>query len=100
MAVFFQWLAIPFAMTNSAVDSIAVTAPTWLGSLDADWWLGNYIDAGLMLIFGGIPWQVLGLHFVYFIIVKVFCMNFHKTIPKMYVYYEAYETNKLYILID
>jgi len=32
----------------------------WLGHLDKGPAIGNYIDTGLMLTFGGIPWQVSG----------------------------------------
>lgn len=56
------WLAIPFALMHPAVTNIAETAHqeegSWLGSLNPDAWIGNYIDTGLLLIFGGIPWQV------------------------------------------
>uniref|UniRef100_UPI00358E79B4 high affinity choline transporter 1 n=1 Tax=Myxine glutinosa TaxID=7769 RepID=UPI00358E79B4 len=57
------WLTIPFAMTNVAVVDITKTArervfqPPWLGSIaekDITMWLDNY----LLLMLGGIPWQV------------------------------------------
>ncbi|CAD5111691.1 DgyrCDS977 [Dimorphilus gyrociliatus] len=54
------WLAIPFALTNSATRSISDTFTTWW---DADqlpekegWSLWS--ENALLLIFGGIPWQV------------------------------------------
>ena len=44
-------------MMHPAVDSISTTSDEWLGSLDTiD--LGVWIDFYLLLIFGGIPWQV------------------------------------------
>ncbi|KAI0213393.1 High-affinity choline transporter 1 [Lamellibrachia satsuma] len=56
------WLCIPFAWTHSAVTSIVETSrnsnDTWLGAWPQDYWIGNYVDSALLLIFGGIPWQV------------------------------------------
>lgn len=56
------WLAVPFAMTNDAVTSIADTSKGngtgWLGELHDDRGIGEYIDSGLLLIFGGTVWQV------------------------------------------
>jgi len=52
------WLSIPFALVNDKVESIAITAnPGWLGSWDYTQ-TGGWIDSALLLIFGGIPWQV------------------------------------------
>nr|XP_039250348.1 high affinity choline transporter 1-like isoform X1 [Styela clava] len=55
------WLSIPFAMTNDAVTSISETAYSgpggWLGEWDSDY-TGEWIDFALLLMFGGIPWQV------------------------------------------
>ncbi|XP_013384194.1 high-affinity choline transporter 1 [Lingula anatina] len=51
------FLAFPFAMHHPAVSSLEMTSSSWLGTLtknDA----GLYLDSGLQLIFGGIPWQV------------------------------------------
>ena len=71
--ILFQWLAVPFALTDDAVSSITSTSREidvvtvngtisqtgWLGSLAADKAvICNYIDSFLLLIFGGIPWQV------------------------------------------
>ncbi|CAH1794641.1 unnamed protein product [Owenia fusiformis] len=57
------WLSIPFAMTHAAVTPITETAlpgngtAGWVGTIAvAD--LGVWIDYALLLIFGGIPWQV------------------------------------------
>ncbi|XP_012934956.1 high-affinity choline transporter 1 [Aplysia californica] len=52
------WLTIPFAMTHEAVDSITTnSSDKWLGSLEGSY-AANYIDYYLLLICGGIPWQV------------------------------------------
>lgn len=52
------WLCVPFSMTHDAVSSISRNnAEHWLGELTSDY-AANYIDFGLLLIFGGIPWQV------------------------------------------
>ncbi|XP_022245913.1 high-affinity choline transporter 1-like [Limulus polyphemus] len=51
------WLCIPFSYSNKAVGDMSLEATNWLGSVnitDA----GIYIDYGLLLILGGIPWQV------------------------------------------
>ncbi|CAC5389089.1 SLC5A7 [Mytilus coruscus] len=53
-----QWLSIPFAMTHDAVRDISVNYTTvWIKDLDPAY-SGQYIDAFLLLIFGGIGWQV------------------------------------------
>ncbi|XP_078494543.1 high-affinity choline transporter 1 [Ciona intestinalis] len=54
------WLSIPFAFTHPAVSDIATTAyhsPNWLGTWDIST-TGLWIDSALLLLFGGIPWQV------------------------------------------
>ncbi|CAG0880893.1 unnamed protein product [Cyprideis torosa] len=51
------WVAIPFAMTHPAVKSMDPDVVDWFGSVDVKD-LGTYMDYGLLLIFGGIPWQV------------------------------------------
>ncbi|XP_067673226.1 high-affinity choline transporter 1-like [Haliotis asinina] len=52
------WISVPFAMTNEAVHPITVNATeNWVKSLDPTYtWM--YMDSMLLLIFGGIPWQV------------------------------------------
>lgn len=59
--VYFQWLAVPFALQNEAVSDILQTANSnetgWLGSVE-DKYKWVYIDKVLQLILGGIPWQV------------------------------------------
>uniref|UniRef100_H2YD70 Uncharacterized protein n=1 Tax=Ciona savignyi TaxID=51511 RepID=H2YD70_CIOSA len=60
MNYFIQWLSIPFAFTHPAVSDIATTAylsPNWLGTWDINS-TGLWIDSALLLLFGGIPWQV------------------------------------------
>ncbi|CAM1298076.1 Uncharacterised protein g2017 [Pycnogonum litorale] len=51
------WLSIPFAMANEAVSSINVDVTDWIGSIDVKY-SALYIDHFMLLIFGGIPWQV------------------------------------------
>ncbi|KAB7497316.1 High-affinity choline transporter 1 [Armadillidium nasatum] len=52
-----KWLCIPFAWTHPAVGNVLDTEKDWIGSVpNAD--LGLYFDYCLLLIFGGIPWQV------------------------------------------
>ncbi|XP_076799546.1 high-affinity choline transporter 1-like [Clavelina lepadiformis] len=54
------WISIPFAFTNEAVGSIVESAKSnssWLGTWDTNY-TGSWIDSALLLIFGGIPWQV------------------------------------------
>ncbi|KAJ8318595.1 hypothetical protein KUTeg_003686 [Tegillarca granosa] len=51
------WLSIPFAMTNENVHPITVNSTAWIQELDPAY-SGMYIDSFLLLIFGGIPWQV------------------------------------------
>ncbi|CAB3993446.1 high-affinity choline transporter 1-like, partial [Paramuricea clavata] len=51
------WLTIPFALTHSAVSSITTSKKTWIGEWDSKF-TGVWLDSALLLIFGGIPWQV------------------------------------------
>ncbi|KAI0235366.1 High-affinity choline transporter 1 [Lamellibrachia satsuma] len=57
-----QWFAIPFAWTNSAVSSIVDTSRdvnnTWIGSWPEGKQIWPYLDTMIMMLFGGIPWQV------------------------------------------
>ena len=50
-----QWMCIPFAWTDEAVGDAA--NQNWIGTVETRD-LGAYIDTGLLLVFGGIPWQV------------------------------------------
>lgn len=62
--LFYQVISTPFIMTNENVTPIIHTAASingtvgWFGSLTIDKSFAAYIDSALMLIFGGIPWQV------------------------------------------
>lgn len=53
------WLAVPFAMTHPAMEgrSIITKPVKWLGHIEPKA-AGSWIDSALLLIFGGIPWQV------------------------------------------
>ena len=51
-----QWLSLPFAITNPAVSSISPSDVDWIGHVEPQYW-GQYFDYGMLLIFGGIPWQ-------------------------------------------
>ncbi|XP_069937379.1 high-affinity choline transporter 1 [Cherax quadricarinatus] len=53
------WLAVPFCVMNEAVGSLALNETNWLGSMEPaspEW--GLWVDFWLLLICGGIPWQV------------------------------------------
>ncbi|XP_071793524.1 high-affinity choline transporter 1-like [Asterias amurensis] len=50
------WITVPFAMTNEAVEPIMNTTDRWVGTLEPKL-AGDWVDHGLLLIFGGIPWQ-------------------------------------------
>lgn len=54
-------------MTNKAVSSIAPSEVDWIGELEPQY-LGQYFDYGMLLVFGGIPWQVkytYNMHYIY-----------------------------------
>lgn len=51
------WMCIPFAWTNEHVAPLSSTEHDWIGTVSTKE-LFYYIDYGLLLIFGGIPWQV------------------------------------------
>ncbi|KDR16364.1 High-affinity choline transporter 1, partial [Zootermopsis nevadensis] len=51
------WMCIPFAMYNEHVGSLSSDAVDWIGTVEPSQYF-YYIDNGLLLIFGGIPWQV------------------------------------------
>lgn len=51
------WMCIPFAWTNDHVKSLSSMDVDWIGEIGEGYhWY--YLDYGLLLIFGGIPWQV------------------------------------------
>ncbi len=51
------WIAVPFAMKHESVGSIIATWPEWRGRIDKSE-VVQWTDSMLLLIFGGIPWQV------------------------------------------
>ena len=55
-----QWISVPFAQTHPAVGSLAPSVTDWIGAIDpgTPWVWGEWIDYYVLLIFGGIPWQV------------------------------------------
>jgi hypothetical protein len=52
-----QWMCIPFAMLNEHVGSMSTDVVDWVGRVDPSEY-AFYVDYGLLLVFGGIPWQV------------------------------------------
>ncbi|XP_795278.3 high-affinity choline transporter 1 [Strongylocentrotus purpuratus] len=58
ICIFFGlWLCIPFALTHEAVLPITNTSSEWIGTWDNKY-AGVWFDYALLLMFGGIPWQV------------------------------------------
>uniref|UniRef100_A0A336JYC9 CSON002383 protein n=1 Tax=Culicoides sonorensis TaxID=179676 RepID=A0A336JYC9_CULSO len=51
------WICIPFAWMNEKVDKASLKSIDWFGQVETDR-IGFYIDYALLLMFGGIPWQV------------------------------------------
>lgn len=51
------WMCIPFAWTNEHVASLESMDVDWIGEIQKEEYF-FYIDYGLLLVFGGIPWQV------------------------------------------
>ncbi|XP_045214982.2 high-affinity choline transporter 1-like [Mercenaria mercenaria] len=52
------WICIPFAFTHDAVGDITVDSTAkWVKTLDPAS-IGLYLDSYMLLMFGGIPWQV------------------------------------------
>ncbi|XP_066591022.1 high-affinity choline transporter 1 [Prorops nasuta] len=51
------WMCIPFAWANPKVQSLGSMEVDWIGSVSSQE-IWSYLDYGLLLIFGGIPWQV------------------------------------------
>lgn len=49
-------MCVPFAWMNEHVQPLSAKED-WIGSVDPDLY-GYYVDNGLLLVFGGIPWQV------------------------------------------
>ena len=55
--VWLQWLCIPFSLFNPAVKSMSSEHNDWFGELKV-YQLGQYLDYMLLLVLGGVPWQV------------------------------------------
>lgn len=51
------WMCIPFAWTNEHVASLSSMDVDWIGEVEPKQYF-FYLDYGLLLVFGGIPWQV------------------------------------------
>jgi high affinity choline transporter 7 len=50
-------MCIPFAWAHPQVQSLSSMDVDWIGFVSPkEYW--SYLDNGLLLIFGGIPWQV------------------------------------------
>lgn len=50
-------MCIPFAWAHKDVKPLSSMEVDWIGSVNPEeYWY--YLDYGLLLIFGGIPWQV------------------------------------------
>ncbi|KAF7281571.1 choline transporter [Rhynchophorus ferrugineus] len=50
------WMCIPFAWSNEHVQPLSSMDVDWIGKVEKDDMLA-YLDYGLLLILGGIPWQ-------------------------------------------
>ena len=50
-------MCIPFALTHPAVGSLVESEHDWVGTVEKKDY-GIWIDYALLLVFGGIPWQV------------------------------------------
>ncbi|XP_037069019.1 high-affinity choline transporter 1-like [Pollicipes pollicipes] len=51
------WFSIPFAMTHDAFTTLDISENDWIGSIESHW-AGVWFDYAMLLICGGIPWQV------------------------------------------
>ncbi|BES87913.1 choline transporter [Nesidiocoris tenuis] len=51
------WMCVPFAWANEHVKPLSSQEVDWIGRVDPAEY-GFYLDYGLLLILGGIPWQV------------------------------------------
>lgn len=51
------WVCIPFCMSNEAVGELTYPTNNWIGEVNSKY-IGVWIDCGLLLMLGGIPWQV------------------------------------------
>ena len=60
------WVAIPFAARHPSVGSISTTWPEWRGNIKKSQIVG-WIDSMLLLVLGGIPWQVTNKALIIFV---------------------------------
>ena len=51
------WMCIPFAWSSQYVAPLSSMEVDWIGTIDPKHYF-YYLDNGLLLILGGIPWQV------------------------------------------
>uniref|UniRef100_A0A8D8R8B3 High-affinity choline transporter 1 n=1 Tax=Cacopsylla melanoneura TaxID=428564 RepID=A0A8D8R8B3_9HEMI len=51
------WLCVPFAWTSEHVAPLSDQEHDWIGKIEGKDFF-YYLDYGLLLVFGGIPWQV------------------------------------------
>ncbi|GJQ73905.1 hypothetical protein Trydic_g18839 [Trypoxylus dichotomus] len=51
------WMCIPFAWMNEHVQPLSSMDVDWIGEVKTSEYF-YYLDYGLLLVFGGIPWQV------------------------------------------
>ncbi|XP_014244901.1 high-affinity choline transporter 1 [Cimex lectularius] len=51
------WMCVPFAWANEHVKPLSSQEVDWIGAVKPEEY-GFYLDYGLLLILGGIPWQV------------------------------------------
>ncbi|KAI2805083.1 hypothetical protein BLOT_004074 [Blomia tropicalis] len=51
------WLCIPFSLNHPAVKSMSTEHNDWFGDLPG-YQMGQYFDYMLLLVLGGVPWQV------------------------------------------
>jgi hypothetical protein len=57
----FQLLSAPFAYQNAAVSENTFSSRDWIGKVDKED-IGQWIDSFLLLLLGGIPWQVFSFY--------------------------------------
>jgi len=51
------WFSIPFAMSHEAFTTLNIAENDWIGSVESHWG-GVWFDYAMLLMCGGIPWQV------------------------------------------
>ncbi|KAK5984522.1 High-affinity choline transporter [Trichostrongylus colubriformis] len=54
----FQWVCVPAALLQEATRDISRNAEDWVGEIGGFKETSLWIDCMLLLVFGGIPWQV------------------------------------------